>query len=287
MTERRTDKVLVLTGADHRYARTLFQFLLSAERVKEHRHADWIIYDLGLTPEDRRFLAERFGWARLDAFPFDRHPPHVGIAAGSYAWKPLAIARHAGHQGPLFWFDSGTVFRQPLDAAIAALAAQGVWALRSQEPLERKCDVRVMDAVGVPAAARRFQEYAAGAVGFDPRLPLGRQLLADWAAHAAIADHIVPEGYAAFHKHDQALFNCLLARAAHEGRFVPTSAEIDICSTNPSRLISTRNFVPNGRALWADPLLRAYATAWKAGDVFYHRLRRWRERRATPPPPSK
>lgn len=275
MANIRRDLVLVLTGADHLYARTLFQFLLSAERTGEHRRSDWIVYDLGLTDEDRHYIHERFSWAAIAAFPFANYPPHVKVGSGSYAWKPLALALHADHDGPVFWFDSGTVLRQPLDEALEEISRQGVWILRSQEPLHRKCDTRVMDAVGVPPEARDFQEYAAGAVGFDTRLPLGRQLLTDWAAHAAIEDHIVPAGYPSFHKHDQALLNCLLAQATHEGRFVPTHAEIDICSTNPSRLISTRNFVPNGRPMWTDPFLRAAAAAWKAGDVLYHRYKRF------------
>lgn len=280
-------KPLVLTGASHRYARTLFQFLLSAERQGEDERCDWIVHDLGLTDEDRRFLAERFGWAALKTFSFADHPPHVALERGSYAWKPIILGAHAGHHGPVFWFDSGTILRTPLDDALAELARQGFWALRSQEPLFRKCDPRVMEATGVPPEVRHFREYAAGAVGFDPRLPLGRALLEDWAAHARIEDHIVPAGYPAFHKHDQALLNCLLATAAHDGRFAPTAAEIDICSASPSPLISTRNFVAEGRPLWADPLLRAGFAAWKMGDRAYHRLRilddtridGWRRRR--------
>lgn len=287
MTIGRNPRPLVLTGASHRYARTLFQFLLSAERMGEDRNSDWIVYDLGLGDDDRDFLARRFPWGRLQSFPFADYPPHVRLETGSYAWKPLILARHETHPGPLFWFDSGTILQKPLDDALAALGRQGFWALRSQEPLDRKCDVRVMDAVGVQPEVRHFREYAAGAVGFDPRLPLGRRLLADWAFHAAIEDHIVPQGYAAFHKHDQAVLNCLLARAAFEGRFAQTTEEIDICSARPSRLISTRNFVPNGRPLWADPALRAGFAAWKAGDRVYHRLRifddtridGWRRRR--------
>lgn len=287
MTIGRPSRPLVLTGASHLYARTLFQFLLSAERAGEDKSADWIVYDLGLEDGDRHVISLRFPWARLETFPFPEHPPHVRLDAGSYAWKPLILGRHAGHQGPVFWFDSGTIFLKSLDGPLRALEQQGFWALRSQEPLDRKCDARVMDAVGVPPEVRHFREYAAGAVGFDPRQPLGRQLITDWAAHAAIADHIVPAGYPAFHKHDQALLNCLLARAAHEGHFAPTSAEIDICSASPDRTISTRNFVPNGRPLWADLPQRLGSAAWKAGDRMYHRLRilddtridGWRRRR--------
>lgn len=287
MTDGRKVKPLILTGASHLYARTLFQFLLSAERHGEDRRCDWLVYDLGLSSGDRQFLKDRFGWAELASFRFSDHPPHVALERGSYAWKPIILGAHAERGGPVFWFDSGTILRMPLDGALQALARQGVWALRSQEPLFRKCDIRVMDATGVPPEVRHVREYAAGAVGFDPRQPLGRRLLAEWAAHAGIEDHIVPAGHPDFHKHDQALLNCLLAKATHEGAFVPTTEEIDICSVHPSPLISTRNFVPNERPLWADPALRAGFALWKAGDRLYHRLRilddtrvdGWRRRR--------
>jgi len=71
MTFHRSPKPLVLTGASHHYARTLFQFLLSAERVGESGRSEWIVCDLGLSEADRDFIARRFGWARVEAFPFD------------------------------------------------------------------------------------------------------------------------------------------------------------------------------------------------------------------------
>jgi hypothetical protein len=212
-----------MTAADHRFARTLAQFLLSAERHGERRRCRRAIYDLGLSEADRAVLRKRFGSAQLRRFAFEDHPPHLALACGSYAWKPLIIREAAaGHRGPLFWFDSGTVLRRPLGAALGAVGRQGFWGLRSQAPLALKCDPRVLDALSVPSEVRHIREYAAGAVGFDLVRALGRQLVADWGDHALVADHIVPEGYAAFHNHDEALLNCLLAKAVHAGYLEPT-----------------------------------------------------------------
>lgn len=274
MTPARDPPPIIVTAADHRFARTLFQFLLSAARHGEDRKAAWIVYDLGLTAEDRAVLAGRFGWAAVRTFRFSDYPPHVALSAGSYAWKPLII-REVVRTAPgrVLWFDSATVLKRPLDAVLAELGFQGFWGLRSQMPLEKKCDPRVMDALVVPPEARHFREYAAGAVGFDTRLPLGQELVEAWSDHALIPDHIVPPDYAPFHKHDQALLNCLLAKAAYEGRFEPADAEIDISSAAPYRGISTRNFVPAWVPLWADPAIRGYRAAIKAADRVYHRLR--------------
>ncbi|MCA3561692.1 MAG: hypothetical protein IOC82_11760 [Aestuariivirga sp.] len=280
MTDASSGQPLVVTAADRRFARTLSQFLLSAERHGEHRRCRWAIYDLGLLDADRALLARRFPWAALRPFVFAGLPPHVALAAGSYAWKPLAIREAAaGEAGPVFWFDSGTVLRQPLEAGLQALRAQGFWGLRSQMPLAQKCDPRVLEALAVPPEVRHFREYAAGAVGFDLSSPLGRRLVDGWARHALIPEHIVPEGYAPFHKHDQALLNCLLAREAFAGAFAPTTAEIDISSFSPSPMVSTRNFVSDHMPLAADPLLRARQHLYKAADRAYHRLRHFDDTR--------
>lgn len=271
MTSGQNAAPLVATAADHRFARTLQQFLLSLERHGENHRSRIVIHDLGLSDADRSLLARRFSWADVRRFRFEDHPPHVALAAGSYAWKPLILAELAqGFSGPLLWFDSGTVLKAPLDGILACLARDGFWGLRSQTALAAKCDPRVLDALAVPPEVRHIREYAAGAVGFDLASPLGRALVEEWAAHAAIADHIVPADYAAFHKHDQAVLNCLLAKAIFAGDLAPARAEIDISSASPSPLISTRNYVSAKLPLWADPAARALRSAYKEADRLYH-----------------
>lgn len=274
MTAHPPAQPLIVTAADGRFARTLAQFLLSAERYGEHRRCRWAIYDLGLSEADRGSLGQRFAWAEIHSIRLSDYPPHVALASGSYAWKPVIIRDAAkDFGGRLFWFDSATIFKKPIDGALEALAEQGFWALRSQMPLAQKCDPRVLEALNVPLEVRHVREYAAGAVGFDLATSLGRQLVEDWARHALIPSHIVPEGPAPFHKHDQALLNCLLAKAMFAGKLEPTLEEIDISSADPSRLISTRNYVPPGRPLWADPWYRLAGSVWKTADRLYHTAR--------------
>lgn len=240
------------------------QLLLSAERRGEHRRAHWEVYDLGLEDADRRLLSARFPWTSLKPFPLTDDPSHVAVVAGSEAWKPLIIAEAArSFDGPLFWFDPGAILKAPLDEAIRSLERQGFWGLRGQMPLARKCDPRVLEALGVPMEVRHIREYATGAVGFDLATGLGRELVEDWARLSLIEDHSA----------DEALLSCLLAKAMFAGSFEQTLEEIDIGSANPSPLISTRNHVPNGRPLSADPLYRATSALRKVGEQFYHKAR--------------
>lgn len=238
------------------------QLLLSAERQGEHRRAQWEVYDLGLADADRRLLVTRFPWTRLKPFHFAGVHPHV--VAGTDASRPLIIAEAAEScDGPLFWFDPGTILKAPLDEALRSLEWQGFWGLRNQVPLTRTCEPPVFEALGVPLEVRHIREYAAGAVGFDLATDLGRELVSDWARYSLIEDHIA----------DEALLSCLLAKAMFAGRFEPTLEEIDIGSASPSPLISSRNDVPNGRPLRVDPLYRATSRLRKAGERLYHKAR--------------
>lgn len=242
----------------------MMQLLLSAERQGEHRHAQWEVYDLGLTDADRRLLSTRFPWTRLKPFPLSAYPPHLTAVAGSDAWKPLIIAEAAkSFDGPLFWFDPGTILKAPLDEALRSLEGRGFWGLRSQVPLALNCDRRVLEALDVPLEVRHIRECATDAVGFDLATDLGRELIDDWARYSLVEDHSA----------SQALLSCLLAKAMFAGRFEQTPEEVDIGSANPSPLISTRNHVPDGRPLWADPLYRATSALWKAGEQLYHKAR--------------
>ena len=47
----------------------------------------------------------------------------------------------------------------------------------------------------------------------------------------------------AYHKEDQAIFNCLLLKAAAEGALTLTVEEVDISSASPAKDVTTRNIV--------------------------------------------
>jgi hypothetical protein len=271
-----TIRPIVLSAADCRYFRSLWQFLLSAKRTGLFRACAWRIYDLGLHQRQLERLRRRFQWCEFIKFDFSQYPEHVDLASNSYAWKPIIIADNVTTAvAPVFWFDSATILHTKLECPLAIVAKNGIWALKSKSPLYAKCDPSVMDALEVPIVVRHLSERAAGALGFDPGHAAAVQLAVDWKHHALVREHIVPKNAASFHKQDQAVFNCLLLKAAAEGTIILTDDEVDISSARPTKDITTRNVVDPSVPIWADPLVRLIFLAYKKADQLNHQWKQF------------
>lgn len=262
---------LIVTGANHLYARTLAQFLRSVERHGEHRRFRWIIYDLGLSDSDRVYMSTHFDWARLCTADFSRYPAHVDVARRSYAWKPILIeeiARH--HDGFIFWFDSATLLHRKLEEPLAMLSRNGIWSLRGQTALMARADSRVIQAfiesdIMVPEILH-LPEQVTGAIGFDTRRPAVRRLLEQWAALARDPRYILPDNPDPRHRWEQTLFTALLLTAASRGEIQIGDEQVDISSTAPVAYLSTRNKLRSDWPQWADLPARAWYHVWKVGD---------------------
>ena len=268
-----TVRPIILSAADYRYFRSLWQLLLSAERHGLFTTFAWRIYDLGMHQQQVERLRRRFDCCEFIRFDFSPYPKHVGLDSGSYAWKPIIIADTLNNSvTPVLWFDSATILLTTLDRPLSVIRENGIWTLRSQSPLHAKCDVRVLDALHVPLNVRHVRERAAGVLGFDPHNIAAVQLAMDWKQHALVPELIVPEGAAPYHKQDQALFNCLLLKAAAEGRLKLTDDEVDISSARPAKDVTTRNIVDARIPTWADPIVRLNFLAYKTADQVNHRM---------------
>ena len=267
-----TIRPIVLSAADCRFFRSLWQFLLSAERTGLFKICAWRVYDLGLYQHQLQRLGRRFRWCEFVRFDFNQYPDHVGLASNSYAWKPIIIADNLTNSvASVFWFDSATILLTMLKRPLSIVEKHGIWTLKSKSPLYSKCDPRVLEALKVPVMVQHLPERAAGALGFNPQHPATVQLAMDWKRHALVQEHIVPDNAASYHKQDQAIFNCLLFRAAAEGALTLTDDEVDISSARPAKDITTRNIVNPSVPIWADPLVRLWFLTYKKADQLNHR----------------
>lgn len=272
MAEHTTTPALILTGCNERYARTLWQMLASARRSGLPEHHQLHVYDLGMSAASRERIARHFPFAPITAFDFSAAPGHAATLAG-FAWKPLIIAAAATEwQGPLFWFDSATVFRGPLDIPLRSIAESGFWTLKGQTPLKGRADPRVIAALDLPPDILNLPERVAGACGFDTAAPIPRRFIDRWAELARDPDLILPEAPDPAHRFDQTLFTALLLSAQWRGEITLGDEEVDISSIAPIRYLTTRNKLPPNLPLWLDPAARAYWRLWKAMDRLGLRL---------------
>ncbi len=270
--------VTLVTGASAPYARTLWQFLRSAER-RLRPAPRLVVFDLGLDPAWRARLARRFPCVLWRDPDFAALPDQARPAARTYAWKPAVIhAAAAEFGGVLAWLDSATVCCGPLDALYAGIARDGVFTLAGQSSLQDRCDPAVWSAFGAPLEHLDRPERPAGVIGFDLARPAARALLDEW--RAAVDRPELWRPLDRRHRPEQALLSFLVYRYADAGRLTVGAETIDISCTDPVRWLSTRNKVSNRIPVAADPLVRAAYAVAKAADRLALRSRAAWHRRA-------
>lgn len=270
--------VTLVTGASAPYARTLWQFLRSAERHLRPCPR-LVVFDLGLEPAWRTRLARRFPSVLWREPAFAALPAHARPSARTYAWKPAVIHAAAAEFGGLVvWLDSATVCTGPIDALLAGIARDGVFTLAGQSALQDRCDPAVWSAFGAPLEHLDRPERPAGVIGFDLARPAARALLDDW--RAAVDRPELWRPLDRRHRPEQALLSLLLYRYADAGRLTVGTEPIDISCAAPVRWLSTRNKVSNRVPVAADPLVRAGYAAAKAADRLALRAKDWWRRRA-------
>jgi hypothetical protein len=264
----------IVTAADERYARTLWQLLLSAERVGAARAARWIVADLGLAAPSLQRLRARFPWCTLEPFPVDRYPPHVRRLS-SCAWKPPVIdeaLRRFG--GCVLWLDSATVLRRPLDPVFRRIAEDGVFTLLCRSAIPRWCHPATLAAMGVPEADLAKRCRFGGALGFDAARPGVRELVTRWCEFALDPECIDPPGAGRHnHRYDQSIVTNLLYQWERERGLTLRNEEVDISSGRPIVWFSTRNKVAAWIPLRCDWVVRLWYAAYKAADRTVWRYR--------------
>jgi len=252
------------------------QFLRSAVRYDLHLRHRFIVYDLGLEARQLELLRRCHPWCEFRPFDFSRHPAHVALEAGHYAWKPVIVADLLDEcGGQVVWFDSATLLHADLEELQTQVARFGTYTLAGQSALSRRCDPLTLQAMAVPPAILHQPERVAGVVGFDAAHPAALHIARAWREHALIESHIAPRSPRYdWHNPEQAVLSVLLLKAQFAGELELNPGEIDISSTRPVRWMTSRNKLPDWLPRWADPLARACYGSYKRLDQLALRFER-------------
>jgi len=272
--------VLVLTGANAPFYRSLVQMLLSARRHGLLERCR--VFDLGLDEDQHAALLRRFPGLDLRRFPFERYPGHVAMEAESYAWKPVIVAE-ALEEGAdrVLWLDAATILLSDLSAIEAWIREDGQYvpiAGGPTHPIRRGIHPGTLEFLGVDPEEPflGLRQRAGGVCGFDGGHPLGRRLALRWRDLALEPACIVPPGsHRGNHRQDQAVLQVLLHRAVRDEGLRLTDEEIDLTSVDPMPWLSTRNKLSNRIPIALDPIVWRLGWLSSRGDAA---RRRWRRR---------
>ena len=266
----------VASGASQGYFRCIDRFLRSAARYHlQHRHR-FIAYDLGLSLDQRLALARFHPWCEWRDFDFSAYPPHVALASGHYAWKPIIIADLLDEcSGQVLWLDSATLLHDDLNVVSATLGRFGTYTLAGQAAISERCDPMTLAALAASPEILDRQERVAGVVGFDATHPVALRIARAWRRHALIEAHIAPRSpRLPAHNPEQALLSILLLEAQLRGELALNPGEIDISSPRPVRWMSSRHKIPDTLPRWADFPVRLGYGIYKPLDRTNLRIQR-------------
>jgi len=212
-----SQRAVLVTGADSSHYLSLVQFLESAERVEASSTV--VVWNLGLSQGEKSQLEARFPHAHFRDFPYHSLPSYfdIRVAAGEYAWKPVAIQMTAeefclgGNQRCLIWCDAGNVLFRKLRWVRRYTARHGVFSQYSGGTLGDWTHPDTLGHFSLEANALRRRNANAALVGLDPLSEAGATVLRLWAQLAEDKSVIAPEGSdRSNHRQDQAVLTCIL-----------------------------------------------------------------------------
>ena len=263
----------IVTAADETYWRCLYQYLLSVERYNLTKIYTHIAYNLGIVPAHYEILKVRFPWCCFRNFDFPAYPPHVAVSTNTYAWKTIIIDNvMAETDTVVLWMDSANVVTSDLREVEQVARRLGTITLKGQAPLRDRCDAGVLERLGVPPEIQCFPERVSTACAFDAANDEVVRLVRRWCKLSMERTLLRPDHPSVERHMPQSLLGSLLLTAMHEGRLVINDDEVDISSGHPTPLFTTRNKVPAGLPVWADPAARAYYWTYKKIDQALNRL---------------
>jgi hypothetical protein len=208
---------MFVTGADSSHYQSLVQFLESLERVEPQ--SEVVVWDLGLSGEESSDLQKRFSQATLRTFPYEKYPEYfnIRIAAGEYAWKPVAIwltseeFLNDDDKRLLIWCDSGNLLFRKLKWIRRYTARHGVFTQFSTGNLGDWTHPDTLDYFSLSRVKLSLRNANGAIVAFDLGTQAGREVLTEWSRLAQDRRVIAPQGSdRANHRQDQSVLGCLL-----------------------------------------------------------------------------
>ena len=204
---------VVVTGASSNHFDTLCAFLHNF-KLNNPTSIPLIVYNLGLSVEEKKIISSRVPSASILDFDFELYPSFFDIksAAGEYAWKPIIISETLLSFDRVLWLDTGNRLAntEVLRRAFAFIERDGF--LTTQTSGTTQMWVH-SDSLKFFNASKLDVQMCNGAiVGFDrTHSQVMTKIVSPWRECALLRECIAPLGSSrANHRQDQATLTVLI-----------------------------------------------------------------------------
>ena len=154
---------VLASAADRRYGWWLLNMLGSVHANARSAFDAIVVYDLGLSPMQRRLAAAVRG---VELRPVPDFVPHW---RQGFTWKPWAWTHVEGDR--IVWLDAGLTVLRPVDEALAQIDERGYWVVSQAHPVSDLVPSDYYELYGFPRELGARPAIAAGIIGFARAAP--------------------------------------------------------------------------------------------------------------------
>lgn len=216
-----SQRVALVSGANDRYFNSLLTLISSVHRYPDSQIDQIIVYDLGMTPDQRSELEGlRSVWLR--EFPREQMAFPEMLEPKQYAWKWPFLLDASQFAEYVLWIDAGAMFWRSPDRVVSLLKRDEIFLVQDRQLVREWTSLRAREIMGVTKAELEHgRQLCAGMTGYRSNGRY-RPMLVESARLSGIRDCVfglaesTPEEYAATgikgHRHDQSISSVLALR---------------------------------------------------------------------------
>jgi hypothetical protein len=204
-------KLTIVTGCDSSHFKSQLQFLNSL--YKHEPVIKTVYYDLGISDEQRKIIADNFPFVVIKKFNFSKYPDFFNIKknAGEYAWKPIIIWKELNNSSNLIlWLDAGTIIINNLNSIRRILKIRGFYSPISSGVVKEWTHEGMIRYLNITDDILNKRNLSGGVVGYNSKNRKARLLAEQCFNYAKEKECIAPSGSnRSNHRQDQALLTVL------------------------------------------------------------------------------
>ena len=206
--------LVIVTGSDSSHFKSLYQLLKSL--VTYEGNTKIIIFDLGITTQEREIIKNDFPNFELRKFDYSKYPSYFNIKenAGEYAWKPVIINDVLNEfKTSICWLDGGNKVTKPLILLRKIIEFYGFYSPFSKGIISDWTHPKSLECLGVSKNENLLKQrnLNGACVSADYNNLEVRMVIKNWSDCAKNKNCIAPKGSSREnHRQDQAILSTLV-----------------------------------------------------------------------------
>tara|TARA_X000000950_G_scaffold103970_1_gene131198 strand:+ start:2116 stop:3285 length:1170 start_codon:yes stop_codon:yes gene_type:complete len=209
------DNLTIVTGSDFTHFQSIKNLLNSI--LENEASSKIIVYDLGFTQSQSRFLIQNFKNINLRKFDFEKYPKFFSERSiednklGAYAWKSAIVNEvMSQNDGLILWLDAGDIVTKKLTLIKVVLTSQGIYTPKSAGKIKDWTHPKTIELFNFENLNENKRNLASGMIGFNNNNLLAKKIVNEWFEASKNKELISPEGSnRANHRQDQSLLTLI------------------------------------------------------------------------------